>query len=263
MFFAEIMLQNGESHRMEVLTRKTQTGLIATLPAEALPGNIQEIAFLPEYFTAQTGDEGYFVFPGESVAGTRLTHFTPREDDEFACPYAHMACLGMLKNGRAILGIVTGMQHYFALRTGVKAGKYYLYPVFPMNGEAVYEDIVIEYHDIENGTYADMARIYREYQLTRGGCTPLAERVKINPKLQAAADAPEIRIRQGWKPVPAEIEYQTPENEPPMHVACTFDRAGDIIDAMQKAGLKGGSVEELRRLLEQKTGKPAENVKIK
>ena len=32
---------------------------------------------------------------------------------------------------------------------------------------------------------------------------------------------------------------------------------------MDKAGLKGGSVEELRRLLEQKTGKPAENVKIK
>ena len=119
MFFAEIMLQNGESHRMEVLTRKTQTGLIATLPAEALPGNIQEIAFLPEYFTASVGDEGYFVFPGESFAGTLLTHFTPREDDEFSAPYAHMGCFGIRKNKKACLGIVTGMQHYFALRTGV------------------------------------------------------------------------------------------------------------------------------------------------
>ncbi len=242
MFFAEIMLQNGERHRMEVLTQEKKGGLIATLPAETLPEKIEEIRFLPEYFTASVGDEGYFVFPGESFAGTLLTHFTPREDDEFSAPYAHMACFGIRKNKKACLGIVTGMQHYFGLRTGVKNGKYYLYPVFPMHGEAVYEDIRIEYYHINNGDYSDMARIYREYQLTRGGCVPLAERIKTNAALQAAAEAPEIRIRQGWKPVPSPIEYQTPENEPPMHVACTFDRAGDIIDAMQKAGLKGGEI---------------------
>ena len=44
-------------------------------------------------------------------------------------------------------------------------------------------------------------------------------------------------MRQGWKPAPSPIPFQTPENEPQMHVACTFDRVGDIAQEFKRQGI--------------------------
>ena len=55
--------------------------------------------------------------------------------------------------------------------------------------------------------------------------------------LKYAAAAPEIRIRMGWKPAPPTVLEQTPENEPEMKVACTFDRVCDIIDELKAQGV--------------------------
>lgn len=46
-----------------------------------------------------------------------------------------------------------------------------------------------------------------------------------------------IRIRCGWKPAPPEVLHQTLENEPEMHVACDFDRVGDILDELKAQGV--------------------------
>ncbi|MBQ4159669.1 MAG: hypothetical protein IJD83_01945, partial [Clostridia bacterium] len=40
-----------------------------------------------------------------------------------------------------------------------------------------------------------------------------------------------------WKPVPCTIAEQTPENEPDVHVACTFDDVIKVMEAYKKAGV--------------------------
>ncbi|MBR6602403.1 MAG: hypothetical protein IKK94_00130, partial [Clostridia bacterium] len=49
-------------------------------------------------------------------------------------------------------------------------------------------------------------------------------------------------IRMGWKPVPPEIEEQTPENEPEMKVACTFSDVEELIDELKKLGVEKADI---------------------
>ena len=42
--------------------------------------------------------------------------------------------------------------------------------------------------------------------------------------------------------MPTPVEYQTPETEPPVHVACDFDRVGDIADEFNKIGIKSAEI---------------------
>lgn len=46
-----------------------------------------------------------------------------------------------------------------------------------------------------------------------------------------------MRIRQGWKPVPPPVREQTPETEPEMHVAATFDDVSELLDVFQAHGI--------------------------
>ena len=71
---------------------------------------------------------------------------------------------------------------------------------------------------------------------------PLRERIKHSPELAYAARCPEVRIRQGWKPVPSPVPEQTVENEPPMRVMVTFDRVGDILDEFQRQGVDAAEI---------------------
>jgi hypothetical protein len=57
-----------------------------------------------------------------------------------------------------------------------------------------------------------------------------------------AARHPLVRIRMGWKPVPTEVPHQTKENEPPMHVACTFSDVRRLADRMKMIGVTGAEI---------------------
>ena len=65
----------------------------------------------------------------------------------------------------------------------------------------------------------------------------MAQRVRENAALAYAAQAPELRIRLCWKPVPAKVFHQTPENEPPVTIGCTLARAKEILDGMKAKGI--------------------------
>lgn len=240
--YARITLKNRQVEQVPVSICEKSWGFTASLSRQAVPQGTERVDFLPDYMTARAGEEGYFVIPGAPVEGTLLTRFHEREDQEYDALFSHMAFLGMRRGAEGILAIVTGMPLYFAAVTGVKDGVYYAYPRFHLDGEEAPSDLVVEYHVLPGADYSAMARCYREYKLTRCGCEPLAQRAQRDPRLKKAAEGPEIRIRQGWKPVPSEIEHQTPQNEPPMHVACSFARACDIIDEMSRQGLQGGEI---------------------
>ncbi len=99
-----------------------------------------------------------------------------------------------------------------------------------------YEDITMMVYEMDkNADYNDMAKLYRDYKYANGLKTI---KQKNKPMVDYISEAPEIRVRMGWKPVPAEIEYQTVENEPQMHVAVTFQQLMELMDRVKAKGIE-------------------------
>ncbi len=186
-------------------------------------------------FEAEAGEDGYFLIPtvGEQNRPSGLVRFRPRPDME-ECYSAHdLPVFGIKRGNHAILAVVSGADSNYSLIFGVKNNRYYLYPRFETPAEVTLFEL-----EGDDAGYCGMARRYRRYQLERGACRPLKERCNDYPVLKEALPALEIRVRMAWKPVPPDILEQTPENEPPMTVAVTFDRACEILDECHRRGIR-------------------------
>ena len=204
-----------------------------------LPAGIKNVVVLPDFASAKTGEAGYFIMPNGEF-GT----FHEQNGERTGKNYLPMPVFGM-KNPRAtFVAIVTGMPYSFTLVTKAKDGVYTIFPRFELDGRPAYDDLAIDYHLLtgERADYSGMAQVYRKYQLDRKACVPLKERIKSRPELAYATQSLEIRIRQGWKPMPTPVEQQTRANEPPMKVAVTFDRVGDILDELKRQGIERAEI---------------------
>ena len=207
--------------------------------AKDIPSGLKHVELRYEFATAKTGEEGYFVMPNGEL-GT----FHEQNGERTVKNYMPMPVFGM-KNPRAtFVAIVTGMPYAYTLVTRAKAGVYTIFPRFEMAGQAAYDDIAVDYHLLTGGQadYSGMAQVYRKYQLERKACVPLKERVKGRPELAYAAKSLAVRIRLGWKPMPTSVKEQTPATEPPMKVAVTFDRVGDILDEFKRQGIERAEI---------------------
>lgn len=210
-----------------------------TIPKERIGSGVEYIEINSDYFTANAGDDGYYVVATVYGNGSHICKFTEKEDEELILKQNLMPIVGIKKKDCTLLVTAEGMKSGFYVRVGVKDNKYFLALRFVLDKNEPYEDVSLDIRKLaDNADYNDMAREYRQYQLERGACVPLKERIKSNPSLAYAAEAVEIRIRMGWKPAPPEVLEQTLENEPEMHVACTFDRVKDIIDELKKQGVE-------------------------
>lgn len=201
---------------------------------QEIPAGLKWVEVLPEMATASKGEPGYFVMPNGEL-GT----FHEQDGERTAGHFMPMPVFGM-KNPRAtFVAIVTGMPYSFKLVTRAKKGIYQIFPRFELNNQAPYDDLAIDYHLLtgDQADYSGMAHVYRDFQLSRKACVPLKERMKSRPELAYAARSIEIRIRNGWKPMPSPVAQQTRQNEPPMKVAVTFDRVGDILDEFKRQGI--------------------------
>ena len=189
----------------------------------------------PDFAHARKGEAGYWFSPygyyGEFDRDSG-SFFSAEER-------MNMPMYGWSTPRGAFLAIITSLKYYPKHRVDVKDGAYAISCVLEEQlCRRPYEDFRIEFHRFPAGTgYAALAKRYREYQLGRGAVKPLRERVKDNPILEYAVAAPEIRIRQAWKPVPSPVPHQTPESEPPVKVVVTFDRVREISAALKKAGV--------------------------
>ena len=209
---------------------------------EVLSG-VEYIDITTDKFSAFAGSMGYYVISDVDHKGSYLCRFESRKDCEFCFEQNLMPIFGVKKEGFCILGIVKGLAANFHIVMGVKDNGYYLKLRFYITAFGAYEDIRIGIVNLdESAEYSDMARVYREYQLERGVCVPLKERVKNSETLEYAVHAPEIRIRLGWKPAPPQICEQTRENEPEMHIACTFDRVKDFVDELKRQGVEKAQI---------------------
>lgn len=203
------------------------------LKASAVPAGVRQIEVAAEFAEASTGEDGYFVMPNGFLGTFR------QRDGEQTLVVNAMPIFGMKTPRCSFVAIVTGMRHAYTLVAKAEAGVYRLFPRFVLDEHGVYEDLAINYHMLsgEDANYSGMARTYRKFQLDRGACVPLKQRIKTSPELSYATKSVEIRIRQAWKPAPSPVEEQTLATEPPMKVAVTFDRVGDVLDKLKEQGV--------------------------
>ena len=223
-------------YKIENYTDRT----VVTISKETDGSLIDKIDF--EYIEniACDGDEGYFVIPNDGI----LCTFKGHSDGEYISDRYEMPIFGVKTNKQCFVAVVSGMAYNYYLVNGCKDGKYYIYPRFNIDGDEFYEDIVVTYYWLKGGdaNYSGMARKYREYQLGRGECTPIKERIKYNKALEYSKDAVMVRIRLGWKPCPTPVMHQTVENEPEMITACSFQRVGEIIDEFKAQGIEKAEI---------------------
>ena len=202
---------------------------------EIVAKDATSVELTPDFAHAKKGDAGFWAVSSGETGTFRC------DDGKLNCNrWQLMSFYGMQTPERTFVAIVRKLKYYFTTRVVAEKGVYRMSCVLEKElAKQPYEDLEIEFRRLEgkDASLAGMARAYRRYQLERGAVKPLTERVKSNPVLKYAIEAPEVRIRQAWKPVPSPVPDQTPENEPPVKAVVTFDRVADIAREFKRQGV--------------------------
>ena len=240
MAIAEICYADGKTTRVQMDQRQEGNVLYLSIPDNVDFSGVQYVDLDVERGDAQTGEDGYYLTmsgQAEGLRDTGLLFFRDRPDGVITVRNARMPVWGVKTPRSCYLGIVTGMAGYTGGVYEVRGRAYRHCPRIWLDGLEPYEPVTAELHFLsgEDADYSGMARAYREYQLAHG-FRPLRERK--TDAVEYAAESLYVRIRHGWKPCPCTVLEQTPENEPPMHTACTFRQAEEIMEAYHRAGVK-------------------------
>jgi hypothetical protein len=219
--------------------------------AETGAARLKTLRLLPRFGAASEGDEGYLAIAQQSGALCRFRDKRPAEhwiqvyQSICACP---MPLFGMIRGGSGVAGIVTSGQYDARFCVSTNWGpqrQYAIDPAFTLRSfpqeDSLADDLTVEYHFLPaaEASWLGVGKRYRQYNVTRRGIRPLRERATASPGLAYSAQALQVRIRLGVKPVPYEITEQTPETEPPMQVFCTFAQVRDIVDEFHRQGITG------------------------
>ncbi|MBE6571567.1 MAG: hypothetical protein E7656_04920 [Ruminococcaceae bacterium] len=199
---------------------------------------ISSIDFPLNQSPISAGDDGFYLISGTSSVcrESSIGYFREREDLVHENKLQHLPIFGLCHGDICFISITTGMQYDSYAVIEVKDGNYNFYLRFLLDGEKPYEALTFELHMLEgkDKTYSGMGREYRKFQLANGFRTI---RDKNDEELNFCAESLLVRIRHGWKPVPCSVFEQTPETEPPMHVACTFSQVIEIMRSYKAAGI--------------------------
>ncbi len=208
--------------------------LRATIAADSLKG-IDKVKIAADFATAKVGEDGYMV-----LSDGKLCMFTAKKDASLSDVRPVMPIAGIKKGSSAYLAIVNGMRFDCVPTITLKNGVYSLFHTFDLSRYAPYEDLVIDYQKLggKDANYSGMGRAYRAFKLKRTPeLKPLRERIKNSPELAYAVGSAEVRIRQGWKPAPSPVMDQSLQNEPQMIAKVSFERVGEIVDAVKARGI--------------------------
>lgn len=230
--------KNGKETKISPVVEKTAEGCKVIISKEDISEDTEFLDVFPDMPVASAGNEGYFTMPYQRAGF--LCEFKPVDNREQKYTRYQMPIYGYKLGKKAVLCVVSSMAWEYEIIIKTVNNVYYIFPRFNLRGMGAYEDIVIEYFYVEgeNPGYVEIAARYRKYQLARGAFKPFCEKFKERPNLKNLTDSVNIRIRMGWKPVPAQIAEQTPENEPPMKAVVTFDRVCDIVDELKRQGVQ-------------------------
>ena len=172
---------------------------------------------------------------GAELRDTGIGYFKEHEDISYINFNPHMSVFCVNYNNKGYVYIVTGMKEAAAQKIVIKNNNYSLYFHFEINNEMPYENIeIIKYELHDDISYSAMARTYRDFCF-KNGYVKIKDR--LNDELKYATESLMVRVRLAWKPVPCEILEQTIENEPPVHVACTFKDVENLMHKYKEAGI--------------------------
>lgn len=239
MYFAEVYGKEGKLCSLPLRYAETAEGFTLTLSRSEIPDNAVYAEFAPELFASDPVEGGYYVLAGQSNRwSSLLCELHPREDTEYISDYNIIPVMGACLKEGCYLAVITGMAWDTKTVCSVKEGKYRIYQRFALSAGMVYEDPQLTVIRLPEGsTYSDMARVYRARKLSEG-VLPLTEKVKTRPEIKEAVMGPEVRIRHAWKPVPSPVADQTPETEPPLHIAMDFEKTEHLLRRMKANGVE-------------------------
>ena len=240
MMYARVIRMDGRVDRVQLDCMEDCGTLIASFPEQADWTDIRTVEFAPEMGQNKAGQDGYYIIPhGEgSVGDTILCRFREREDTEMVLDRFAMPIWSCIQSRGSFVAIVSSMTYEYRLAVGVKDGVYSCYACFDLNGHMPYEPITMEFRLLDDkADYNEAALAYREWREQRGELRRYDVRAKERPQARYTAESIYVRIRQGWKPVPPPVREQTPETEPEMHVAATFDDVSELLDVFQAHGI--------------------------
>lgn len=236
-FHATLKKENND--KKLVLNAAEKNGnFIVTLPAETVKEGYERAVLFDGDFTATEKDEGYFIIP--DLGWSRLVNFKESgKSGQYLSDRLVLRMFCFIKNDRGFVGTVTGMRDEYLLFGECRDGSYRYHLEFPLEGRAPYEDIQVVLHPLEKdeADYNGAARWYRNYCLQNEYYYSLNQKAAEREAVKYACASVYVRIRMAWKPAPSPVPHQTPENEPPMHVACYFKMVEDLIDEMKAAGI--------------------------
>ncbi|MCQ2433202.1 MAG: DUF5696 domain-containing protein [Clostridia bacterium] len=235
--------QTGTRQTIKGITSAITGGERLIIPGNTLSADAKTLCVDLHGVIAEGNTPGYLVLPRSSLTGEySLFRFeTHTEDFSYSASGNNMPLYGVKCGDRAALVVVAGMSWDYTLKIERREGRLTAVIEVPA---PLYEDLILDilYMSPENADYSGMARAYRAYQVEHTGMRLISERKNDFPASDYAASSPLIRIRCGWKPAPADVKHQTLDNEPPMHVACTFERIGEFLDTMKAEGIEKADV---------------------
>jgi len=239
MYSAKAKCADGSVRVLKPEVLNDEKKLTLVLSPAVIGNDVISIDFAPEFTVAMEGDDGYFVIPqSKNEEDHMLCRFHGHEEGTvYESENPTIPIFGVRHISRSFLAVVTGMPYDYHMVAGKVGGIYFLYPRFVINGELPYEPISVTYYmmSFDEADYCAMARLYRKLILDSGRYAPISARE--NAVLRYAKDSLYVRIRMAWKPAPSPEPQQTRENEPPVHVACDFDRVGKLMEAYHARGI--------------------------
>lgn len=198
--------------------------------------NVAKVEIVPSFGKAEEGDEGYFL-NSEGL----ITKYLPREETcSYRTEYNDVGIAGYKHGDDCWVAILKSLDLECRELVSYEEGKYRFALQYNIVDCGLYEPLTVDFYRLEgkDANYSGMARKFRKYMISAGLMpAPLKERASVNEAIAYAIEAPEIRVRQAWKPAPSPIPHQTLETEPPMHTALTFEQVGDIVDEFQRQGI--------------------------
>ena len=196
------------------------------------------------HLDAAVGEDGYYLVSGsEQNSGSALIKFKQREADGELKVFHPTLNFYAVGKQDATYVVMIDHTYWIRLKVTYADGKYRIIVCIRLTDQPIADDVCLRVLKLEAGSdYNAVARAVREYRLSKGEIRPLSEKCQERECVEYIRKYPLVRIRMGWKPVPPEILHQTPKNEPPMLVACTFERVRDIARAMKEQGVEGAEL---------------------
>ncbi|MGN1094025.1 MAG: DUF5696 domain-containing protein, partial [Candidatus Neoclostridium sp.] len=245
-------------NRYPFTCNQTKHGLSLILKKETFSA-AKKLYLFESFSFAEAGTDGYYIVPRNSNnSGDLMVDFRKSADVTHDQGGAIMSFYGIKKEGLCCI-VRLERVYCYTFEIKVRNGRYSICAVanFGESGLMTYgqSELGSEREDVPHSDvkaevvflsadadYNDMAAAERNIRLERGEIISLAEKCK-RECVEYARKYPLVRIRMGWKPSPSPVKHQNAENEPEMHVACTFGQVREFADELKKQGVEGAEIQ--------------------